>query len=58
MKIKPLRDYLKDYLKSHNLIKKFEKARKLFESNIKHPSLNTELKFKLGLMNRPCSPKQ
>lgn len=39
MKIKPLRSDLKDYLKSHNLAKKFNKAKKLFESNIKHPLL-------------------
>jgi Txe/YoeB family toxin of Txe-Axe toxin-antitoxin module len=43
MKIKPLRKDLLDYLKSRNLSKKYLKAKSLFEDNIKHPSLNTEL---------------
>ncbi len=38
-----LRDDIKKYLKGHGLSKKWEKARKLFENNPSHPSLNTEL---------------
>ena len=41
--IKDLRDDLKDYLKKHNLTKKYEKAKKLFENDPFYPSLNTEL---------------
>ena len=43
MKIKKLRKDLKEYLKDHKLEKKFQKAKKLFEENPFHPSLNTEL---------------
>lgn len=43
MKIKPLRKDLTEYLKSHNLMKKWDKVSALFQRNIKHPSLNTEL---------------
>jgi len=43
MKIKPLRDDLKYYLKNHNLEKKYDKCKLLFESNPFHPSLNTEI---------------
>ena len=43
MKIVPLRKDLKEYLDKHRLAKKWEKAALLFESNIRHPSLNTEL---------------
>ena len=43
MKVLPLRPDLEKYIKQHNLIKKSEKALCLFEANIKHPSLNTEL---------------
>ena len=43
MKIKPLREDLKEKLKKHNLEKKFKKAKQLFENNPFHPSLNTEL---------------
>lgn len=43
MKIKPLRKDLILYLKRHNLTNKFRKAKSLFEENIRHPSLNTEL---------------
>lgn len=43
MHIKPLRGDLEDYLKVHNLSKKFEKAKILFENNPFHPSLNTEI---------------
>ena len=38
-----LRDDIKEYLKKHDLIRKWEKSKKLFESNPFHPSLNTEL---------------
>jgi len=31
-----------EYLELHGLEKKYEKAKRLFESNINHPSLNTE----------------
>lgn len=43
MKIKYLRKDLIDYLKKKGLSKKWEKSAKLFEENIRHPSLNTEL---------------
>lgn len=43
MKIKPIRHDLMSYLSKHNLTKKYIKASKLFEQNIHHPSLNTEL---------------
>ena len=43
MKIKPLRNDLKVYLAMHNLVKKWEKVKILFETNINHPSLTTEL---------------
>lgn len=43
MKIKELREDLEEYLKKHNLEKKYEKAKRLFEVNSLHPSLNVEL---------------
>lgn len=43
MLIKPLREDLKKFLQRHQLMKKFEKQKRLFEENIHHPSLNTEL---------------
>jgi len=43
MKIKSLRDDLNDYLKKHNLEKKYKKAKNLFEQDPFYPSLNTEL---------------
>lgn len=43
MNIKPLRKDLIDFLNKHNLQKKWNKSVKLFEENIRHPSLNTEL---------------
>jgi Txe/YoeB family toxin of Txe-Axe toxin-antitoxin module len=43
MTIKPLREDLEKYLKKHNLIKKYEKAKSLFEKDPFYPSLNTEL---------------
>ncbi|MBU1163501.1 MAG: hypothetical protein KKA75_05040 [Proteobacteria bacterium] len=41
--ISELRDDIKKYIKKHELSKKWEKAKKLFEKNQSHPSLNTEL---------------
>ncbi len=41
--ILPLRDDIKEYLQKHALNKKWEKAKKLFENDPSHPSLNTEL---------------
>jgi len=43
MKIKQIRDDLEKYLKKQNLEKKYKKAKKLFEQDPFHPSLNTEL---------------
>ncbi len=43
MKIKPLRENLKDFLRKRNLAKKWEKAKRLFETNVRHPSLAVEL---------------
>ena len=43
MKIKPLKSGIKKYLKKHQLEKKFQKAKELFEQDIYHPSLNVEL---------------
>ena len=43
MKLKPLRKALVKFLNVHNLTKKWEKATRLFEENIRHPSLHTEL---------------
>ena len=38
-----LRDDINKYLRKHGLTKKWEKAKKLFENDPSHPSLNTEL---------------
>lgn len=43
MKLKPLRKDLMKFLKVHNLEKKWKKVKILFEENIRHPSLHTEL---------------
>lgn len=43
MKIRSLRIDLLEYIKKQRLEKKWVKAKTLFENNIKHPSLNTEL---------------
>ncbi|MBI3459301.1 type II toxin-antitoxin system YoeB family toxin [Candidatus Azambacteria bacterium] len=43
MKLKVLRNDLIEYLVFHGLEKKWKKASRLFEENIKHPSLETEL---------------
>jgi Txe/YoeB family toxin of Txe-Axe toxin-antitoxin module len=41
--ISELRDDIKKYINKHGILKKWEKAKKLFENNPSHPSLNTEL---------------
>jgi Txe/YoeB family toxin of Txe-Axe toxin-antitoxin module len=38
-----LRDDIKEYIQRHGISKKWEKAKRLFENNPFHPSLNTEL---------------
>ena len=43
MRILPLHREITTYLKERDLEKKFEKQKKLFESNSFHPSLETEL---------------
>jgi Txe/YoeB family toxin of Txe-Axe toxin-antitoxin module len=43
MQIKELRNDLEDYIDEHNLRNKWKKSKQLFENNIRHPSLNTEL---------------
>ena len=42
MKLKPLKDDINKYLKKHQLGKKFQKAKELFEKDTSHPSLNVE----------------
>jgi Txe/YoeB family toxin of Txe-Axe toxin-antitoxin module len=43
MKIKPLKEEINSYLKKHQLEKKFNKVKELFEQDIYHPSLNVEI---------------
>ncbi len=43
MKLQPIRKDLQEYLLVRGLLKKWEKASRLFEENPRHPSLNTEL---------------
>ena len=43
MQIKSLRNDVEEYLEKHNLTRKWGKAKQLFEANIRHPSLHTEL---------------
>ena len=43
MKIKPPRHDLVKFLNTHNLEKKGAKAKRLFENDIRYPSLHTEL---------------
>jgi Txe/YoeB family toxin of Txe-Axe toxin-antitoxin module len=38
-----LREDIEEYIKKHGLTKKWEKAKRLFENDPSHPSLNTEL---------------
>jgi len=42
-KIVDIRSDLKEYLKVHNLLEKWQKAKTLFENNPFHSSLKTEL---------------
>ena len=43
MQVKPLRDDLEKFINQHDLRRQWEKAKKLFETNLRHPSLHTEL---------------
>ena len=43
MLIKPLRRDLDEIIDKYGLRRKWNKSKKLFESNIRHPSLHTEL---------------
>lgn len=43
MFIRPLRKDIEEYLKQHNLGKKWVKAQQLFQKNPRYPSLHTEL---------------
>lgn len=43
MKILPPRPDLERYLKRHQLVKKWDKQKFLFENDWKHPSLHSEL---------------
>lgn len=43
MTILPLKQRLTDFLKKRKLEKRFDKQKQLFEQNISHPSLETEL---------------
>ncbi|OHB20819.1 MAG: hypothetical protein A2939_04755 [Parcubacteria group bacterium RIFCSPLOWO2_01_FULL_48_18] len=43
MEIKPLRSDVESSIRAHALKAKWAKAKKLFENNIRHPSLNVEL---------------
>jgi Txe/YoeB family toxin of Txe-Axe toxin-antitoxin module len=38
-----LREDIEEYLRKHNLLSKWQKAKRLFENNPYHNSLNTEL---------------
>jgi plasmid maintenance system killer protein len=43
IKILPIHKEIEEYLHKRNLARKFRKQNTLFEKNIFHPSLNTEL---------------
>lgn len=43
MELAPLRDDLRKFLRKRNLVKKWEKAEKLFQANVRYPSLSVEL---------------
>lgn len=43
MTIKPLRADIVEYLEERSLAQKWEKARRLFEKDLRYPSLHTEL---------------
>ncbi|MEJ2726286.1 MAG: hypothetical protein P8175_16925 [Deltaproteobacteria bacterium] len=42
-KVLDLREDILRYLRKHGLVKKWQKAKELFENDPSHPSLNTEL---------------
>ncbi len=42
-RIEPVKGRIIEYLKRHQLEKKFQKAKELLEQNINYPSLNVEL---------------
>ena len=42
-KVLDLREDILEYLRKHGLVKKWQKAKELFENDPSHPSLNTEL---------------
>ena len=43
MKIKELNNKLNEYIMTHQIEKKFQKAKALFENDFNHPSLNVEI---------------
>jgi len=43
MKIKDLNEKLVEYLETHQLVKKYNKAKLIFEKDWNHPSLNVEV---------------
>lgn len=43
MVIKPLKPRLEKFLREHQIVSKWGKTKQLFEKDIRHPSLNTEL---------------
>ncbi len=43
MRTAPLHSEIEEYLDAHQLRAKFEKQKRLFEENPRHPSLHTEL---------------
>lgn len=43
MEIKPIRKDISEYLQKHGLDKKWEKTKRLFEHNMRYPSLHVEL---------------
>ena len=43
MQIKPLRKDTEETIDKNNLRRKWNKVKKLFETNLRHPSLHTEL---------------
>jgi Txe/YoeB family toxin of Txe-Axe toxin-antitoxin module len=43
MIIRELNEQQNEYLKTHQLVNKYNKAKKLFEKDVNHPSLNVEL---------------
>lgn len=43
MKIKPLHKDVAAYLQKHRLVSKWDKASRLFQNDMRHPSLETEL---------------